>query len=251
MIACLTHSGMPKEEGFQLLRKAVFLIVVLLCLFSTIVIFAESLPDLVERVEPAIVFIQTFDNYGHQLNMGSGFFINPYGELVTCRHVLKDACKASVETSSGQKFWICKVTGLNSELDLVKVQIESPPVPLPYLEISPESPRKGERIFVFGNPRGYRFTVSDGIIAAFHELSIGKTIQVTAAISPGSSGSPVINMKGVVVGVVTCYNDDGQHLNFALPAQLIHTLKIAYPLSMEQLIRNPCDCQVMPPLLIL
>lgn len=235
----------------MLSRIMMLLIVVLIWLGSNVITFAEeSLPELVEKVEPSVVYIKTFDNYGKQLNMGTGFFINPYGELITCRHVLKDACRASVETSNGQEFEISKVTGLSSDLDLVKLEVKSPAKLLPYLEISSATPRKGERIFVLGNPRGYRSVVSEGIVAAFHRQPPVEIIQVTAPISPGSSGSPVLNMSGKVVGIITCYNDTGQHLNFAVPAQLIYSLSTSYPLTVEQLMRNPCDCLVMPPLIL-
>ncbi len=88
---------------------------------------------------------------------------------------------------------------------------------------------------MIGNPCGYRFVVSEGIVAAFQDLSIGRTIQVTAPIGPGSSGSPVVNANGKAVGIINLYNDSGQNLNFALPARLIFSLALDNPVSLEEL----------------
>lgn len=229
-----------------ILRMAVTLILLMAPVF---VVAAESLPDLVARTEPAVVLIRTFDRNGSPLRIGSGFFISPEGELVTSRHVLNNAHKASAETADGNKYWISRVTGINPAFDLVKMKVVNPVGPTPYLEISGNLPRKGEAVFVLGNPCSYCFVVSEGIVAGFQDLSVGRTIQVTAPIGPGSSGSPVLNMDGRVIGVINLYNDSGQHLNFALPASLIHTLALDVPVSLEQLSKPEFYYQVIQPLL--
>jgi serine protease Do len=85
----------------------------------------------------------------------------------------------------------------------------------------------GQEIIVVGGPYGFENTVSDGIVSAIRE----NRTQITAPISPGSSGGPVVNMKGEVIGVVSNQILVGQNLNFAIPACLIPTLK---PASSEQ-----------------
>jgi S1-C subfamily serine protease len=90
------------------------------------------------------------------------------------------------------------------------------------LPVSPAPPRVGEKVVVIGTPLGLAQTVSDGIVSAIREVpGFGKIIQMTAPISPGSSGSPVLNMKGEVVGVVTFLLVAGQNLNFAIPGDRI------------------------------
>jgi tetratricopeptide (TPR) repeat protein len=80
---------------------------------------------------------------------------------------------------------------------------------------------------VIGNPFGLEGSVSNGIVSAVREISgYGKIIQITAPISPGSSGSPVVNMFGQVIGVASLQAEEGQSLNFAVPAERISHLKI-------------------------
>jgi tetratricopeptide (TPR) repeat protein len=87
-------------------------------------------------------------------------------------------------------------------------------------------PKVAERIIVYGSPMGLEKTVSDGIISAIREVpGYGKLIQITAPISPGSSGSPVLNMQGEVIGIATFQFIEGQNLNFAIPSEKIANLK--------------------------
>ena len=98
-------------------------------------------------------------------------------------------------------------------------------VPLPIVKAAPQ---EGESIVVIGNPYGLEGSVSNGIVSAVREISgYGKIIQITASISPGSSGSPVVNMAGQVIGVATLQAAEGQNLNFAVPAERISQLKIS------------------------
>ena len=97
-------------------------------------------------------------------------------------------------------------------------------VPLPIVRAVPQ---EGEFVVVVGNPYGLEGSVSNGIVSAVREIpGYGKIIQITAPISPGSSGSPVVNMLGQVIGVATLQAAEGQSLNFAVPADRISQLKI-------------------------
>ncbi len=97
-------------------------------------------------------------------------------------------------------------------------------IPLPIVRAVPQ---EGESIFVIGNPFGLEGSVSNGIVSAVREISgYGRIIQITASISPGSSGSPVVNMAGQVIGIATLQAAEGQNLNFAIPAERIAQLKI-------------------------
>ena len=87
-------------------------------------------------------------------------------------------------------------------------------------------PSEGEDIVVIGNPLGLESTVSAGIVSAVRDIpAFGKILQITAPVSPGSSGSPVVNIKGEVIGIATLVIKEGQNLNFAIPSDKIIALK--------------------------
>ncbi len=90
----------------------------------------------------------------------------------------------------------------------------------PFLRVAKTLPEAGDRVLVVGNPEGLERTVSEGIVSAVRNVGdYGNVIQISAPISPGSSGSPVLNLKGEVVGVATFVDKEGQNLNFAVSAE--------------------------------
>jgi tetratricopeptide (TPR) repeat protein len=98
--------------------------------------------------------------------------------------------------------------------------------PINWVKLTKDLPNIAEPVFVIGSPRGLEQTVSEGIVSAVRDLpEKGQMIQITAPISPGSSGSPVVNMKKEVMGVATLYLVGGQNLNFAVPSKHVIALK--------------------------
>jgi tetratricopeptide (TPR) repeat protein len=157
----------------------------------------ENLPTIIKRIEPSTIIVFTYDNKGEFLKLGSGFFISQNGDIITNYHVLQGA-----------------------SLDISSKYVHP-------LSLSTTIPEVGERIIVYGSPLGLEKTVSDGIVSAIREVpGYGKLIQITAPISPGSSGSPVLNMKGEVIGVATFQMIEGQNLNFAIPSERIANLNL-------------------------
>lgn len=202
------------------------LTIVLFCIVASSSFGEESLPALVKRIEPSIVVILTFDQEEKMLGLGSGFFISRNGDIITNYHVLQGARQALVRTSDGKAYPVKKVIAEDREGDLIRISVDVPEGLVSPLPISPSFPEVGERIAVIGTPLGLEKTVSDGIVAAVREVpEFGKIIQLTAPISPGSSGSPVVNMRGEVIGVATFFIVLGQNLNFAIPGERIKGLK--------------------------
>ncbi len=187
----------------------------------------ENLPELVKRVKPAIVAIVTYDAGGVALTTGSGFFLRP-GQVVTNLHVIRGARRCEVKTLDG-KGRIYQVAGLldvDEEGDLALLSVEVPHSRHRASQLATLLPEEGEKIFVIGNPLKLEGSVSDGIVSAVRELpNIGKIIQITAPISHGNSGSPVFNLKGQVVGVVTIKVTNGQNINLAIGAARVRQLQ--------------------------
>jgi len=195
--------------------------------FSLLLISFPALPqtdltDLIKKAEPSIVVILTYDQKGKRLGQGTGFFIAKNGDVISNHHVLQGASRSRVKLSSGEEYTVTRLAAEDPEGDLVRIAVDIPEEKVTPLSISPATPRVGEKVVVIGTPLGLDQTVSDGIVSAIREIpGFGKILQMTAPISPGSSGSPVLNMKGDVVGIATFLLVAGQNLNFAVPAERI------------------------------
>jgi tetratricopeptide (TPR) repeat protein len=208
---------------FAAVKISVFFLAVFA--FAVPVFAQDFLPELVRRIKPSAVAIETFDAKGATLSRGSGFFIAG-DKVITNRHVIEKSSRVTIHSLAGKTYTVRGVLAIDGEGDLALLQIDIPQgiaVPLPIEKIVPQ---EGESIVVVGNPFGLEGSVSNGIVSAVREIpGYGKIIQITAPISPGSSGSPVVNMRGQVIGVATLQAAEGQSLNFAVPSERIAQLK--------------------------
>jgi tetratricopeptide (TPR) repeat protein len=187
---------------------------------------APDLVKLIKHVLPAVVTIMGHDEQGKFTSSGSGFFINGQGRLITNYHVIRNMSYAKVKTRDGKIYPMTMVLAVDKQADLAMCQLDIQGGVPSFLAVSQEVPEVGERVVVIGSPRLLELTVSDGIVSAVRsDTPLGQAIQMTAPISPGSSGGPVINLKGEVVGISTFYRKDGQNLNFAIPGHKILALQ--------------------------
>lgn len=187
---------------------------------------SAGLIRLIQNVQPAVVTIVTYDINGSAADLGSGFFMDAKGHLITNYHVLKGAYSAEVKTRDGRKYPIEWVVAENEEADIIKVKVSIDEKEFHWIKLTDQEPAIGERILVVGSPLGFEQTVSEGIVSAVRDLPlVGKVFQLSAPISPGSSGGPVVNMKGKVVGVISFQAVLGQNLNFAVASQGVLNLK--------------------------
>lgn len=169
---------------------------------------------------------------GERASLGSGFFIRP-GVLLTNYHVIKGMARGFARIAFGsskekRNFRVVRVIGFDEEADLALLSIpEAKKAGIPILPLiaDPKKTEVGETIYALGNPEGLVGTISPGIVSA--ELRSSKQrarLQITAPISHGSSGGPVVNTRGEVIGVAVGSLSEGQNLNFAVPIQLIAPL---------------------------
>jgi len=206
-----------------------FALILLVASFGRASVHAdETLPNLVKRVKPAVVAIATYDASGEALMTGSGFFLRP-GQVVTNLHVIRGAVRAEIKTldGKGKVFPVNGTLAVDEEGDLALLSIEMPLASATRsTELAKDLPDEGETIFVIGNPLKLEGSVSDGIVSAVREVPNSyRIIQITAPISHGNSGSPVFNLKGQVLGVVTVKVTNGQNINLAIAAARVAELK--------------------------
>lgn len=200
------------------------LIVALLTLhlFGPLRTFAQEsggYEQIVEDVMPAIVLVNSYDASGRNLKRGTGFCVTQ-DLFLTNYHVVENASRITIRTNDDRTYPVLPNSIMEkSDLALLKSASEVCARPL---RLASAAPKPGEKIVVVGNPLGLTGTVSDGIVSAIRDSE--DLVQITAPISPGSSGSPVLNLRGEVIGVATLNLKGGQNLNFAVSASHIRTI---------------------------
>ena len=205
------------------IRKHVLIIISVL--LSASFLYAQ-LPtsQIVKKYSPSVVTIIALDQNDQPLSLGTGFFISTEGDIASNHHVLEGSAKAIIKTMDGRKSEVLEIINNDPELDLLiaKTSLKNTsPLPLG----DSDTITVGEEIIAIGNPAGLEGTVSNGIVSGVRKVNGFKFIQITAPISPGSSGGPVFNSTGKVIGIATAFLDIGQNLNFAMPVNYLKSLK--------------------------
>ena len=210
-----------KPRTRRVRRAAMLLVIGLILLFAAGRLLTrggrDDLPGLVKRVQPSVVTVIAYNAMDEMIFQGSGFFMATGGRFLTNYHVLASAARAEVKTAGGRCYPVTGVMAADPDWDLVVAEIAAPMEGLSRLKISGAVPQVGERVAVVGSPLGLEQTLSVGVVSAVRRLASGAYLQISAPVSPGSSGSPVINMAGEVVGVASLQVVKGQNLNFAVP----------------------------------
>jgi len=176
----------------------------------------ETLPELIRRVKPSVVAVITYDAKGEVQMTGSGFFVRQ-NQVLTNMHVIEGAHSVEIRTldGKGKTYAVSGLLNVDDEGDLALLSVNLPADRGRVgLEIASSLPEEGEDVFVIGNPLRLEGSISNGIVSAVREVpNLGEIIQITAPISHGNSGSPLFNMKGQVLGIVTMKVTNGQNIN--------------------------------------
>jgi len=167
------------------------------------------------------------------LSLGTGFYIDDTGTVVTNYHVIEGCTSASVITNDGGTYEVTSVLGYSKELDvaiLSTTRKNSNPA-----ELADKPVATGEAVYALGSSLGLTGTFSEGMVSAAERKVDGVTyIQITTPISSGNSGGPLVNVQGQVVGITSAGFTDGQNLNLAIPISVLNQISRDNPLSMEE-----------------
>ncbi len=177
--------------------------------------------EIAAQSTPAIVTVHTPGG------MGTGFVIRADGWIVTNLHVVAGAEQVFVTLPNKKSFPVLEVVNVSAEHDLVVLRIDAGKLPVLPLGQS-DAVRAGDPIVAIGHPLGLEDTVSNGLVSAVRELDDLTVLQISAPIAPGSSGGPLFNDHGEVIGVATAILRGGQNLNLGLPAKYVQDL-VAHP----------------------
>jgi len=188
---------------------------------------AVELVDVVKAVEPSVVRIDCDSSFG------SGVIVSDEGLVITNYHVIEGTRNVKIETRDGKRFAAAGYLMIEPTHDLAVLKVTGIPAGRA-IRLAPDLPQVGEKVAAFGNPRGFSFSTSEGIVSAIrdgkdiqkavgeaayraHGYAIDATwIQTTAAISGGNSGGPLVTMNSELVGLNTWGLTSGQQLNFAI-----------------------------------
>jgi S1-C subfamily serine protease len=190
-----------------------------LCLASN---GSDVIVDIVKKRSDAVVLIAVESPDGDRL--GSGFAISRDGKIVTNYHVLKGASKVLVKLKNGRAYSPRRIINIDPAKDIAVIQIDKgTPVYFPMGDSNKVI--AGERVLTIGNPQGLESTVADGLISSIRLNDSGmKIFQISVPLSNGSSGGPLIDLNGQVIGITTAAMNDGQNLNFAVPINYVRIL---------------------------
>lgn len=189
--------------------------------------------ELYAYIEPSVGEIVVCDANGDEFGLGSGFFIDDEGTMLTNYHVMEGAHSAEVTTADGVKHSVESVLGFDPAIDLAMIRVDV--TDNTFLMLSEERVRTGETVYAIGSSLGLTSTFSDGIVStASRDYDGVRYIQTTAPISHGNSGGPLVNTHGWVVGINTMSAAEGQNLNFALDIQEVENLDLSHPLTVEE-----------------
>ena len=161
---------------------------------------AQTAQEIAKKAFGSTVLLVMEDGNGQPLSLGSGFIVRD-GEIATNLHVIKGAARGYAKlVGQKRKYDIQGITGVDPDRDLVLLKISA--VGAPALSLgSSDAIQVGESVYAVGNPQGLEGTFSQGIVSSIREVGTDKLLQITAPISPGSSGGPVLNGMAEVVGV--------------------------------------------------
>jgi serine protease Do len=185
----------------------------------------QNVRELVYTLGSAVVQVRTPEG------LGSGFFINPDGFLITNFHVVEGETQISVEVydiKDGQldrkTYKKVRIVALNKFGDLALLHIEDKDAPK-FVSVPLGDSDKvsvGDHVFAIGSPLGLERTVTEGILSTkTREIEGGLYLQTTAQINPGNSGGPLFNLRGEVVGVTNMKVSFGEGLGFAIPVEFV------------------------------
>jgi S1-C subfamily serine protease len=177
-----------------------------------------DLARVIERARPAVVTIHGEGPSGERV-LGSGFVVRQDGMVATSAHVVAGQTALTVTLASGERLSVTGIAAINRARDLAILETDGQELPSLGLGDS-DRVRLGEPVVALGSPLGLEGTVSIGHVSGIRR----DLLQTTAPVSPGSSGGPLVNQAGEVIGVIRATLIGGQNLNFAAAANRLREL---------------------------
>ena len=206
----------------RLFRK----LLILLLVFASCIISPGSLaeaafsenPDAVEQAADSVFMLEVYGSNRSRMAIGSGFIAFENNLIVTNYHVIEGASYIIANSDDEERYPVVSIVATDEELDIAFLRLGSDVSYTP-LVLDPDMDlKRSMRVVAIGSPAGLMNTISIGNISAFYHDSSKDWIQFTAPISSGSSGGPLLNDEGKVIGVTTATYTSAQNVNMAVRA---------------------------------
>ena len=202
------------------MKQGMWSVLVTVVLLFAVAVHAKTASEVFDAVSSSIVVIRTYDAKGKNLELGSGVVLASELIATNC-HVIEDAAKIRVAYRG--KEYPATLQHSDSDRDICILAISG--LKAPAVVIGSTSRLKvGARVYAIGAPHGLELTLSEGIISSLRPVEGGRYLQISAPISPGSSGGGLFDEGGQLIGLTTFYLAEGQQLNFAVPVEWISEL---------------------------
>ena len=184
----------------------------------------DSAAEIFAKQSDAIVLIAALNKNKKNSRLGSGFIVSEDGQIITNYHIVKKAKKIFVKLKNNRVYNHVRLISFDSGKDIAVLKIDARHLKKVQLGNSSEV-KIGQRVITIGNPLGLESSIADGLISSLREDERGHTIlQISVPLSSGSSGGPLFNLDGEVVGITTASLLNGQNLNFAVPINYARSL---------------------------
>lgn len=210
------------HSGFAYISYRTRLLVLLALALAPVLDAQELKPEEIYRsLLPSVATLHVENQAGEKF-VGTAFLACKPGLAVTAWHVIHDARKVTAKFADGKTVHVLGVVDKNEKRDLALVRLEQAGAPLVKLCVT--NPLPGARAYVIGAPKGFDFSISDGLVSQIQTVDGFRQYQVSCPISAGNSGGPIVNDRGEVMGVTSWSKLDAQNLNFAIPSQYLAEL---------------------------
>lgn len=176
-----------------------------------------SAGEIYKSASPSVVLIEMYDEKGEVSKTGSGFIVSATGAILTNYHVIAHSKRATVRLANQDAYDTVDVLDFDKRKDIALIKIKA--IDLPYLRLGRSSQVEvGDKVYSLSNPLGlFQNSLSEGIVSGIRQGDGYRYFQMSAPISHGSSGGPIFNANGEVIGIAVATLEEGQNLNFAVP----------------------------------
>ena len=178
--------------------------------------FSQDVSLMYNRVIKSVVTINTGNS------LGSGFFVSE-NIIATNYHVVEGSSSATCHLlNSNTEYIIEGYVAVDKQADLILLKVKG--LNRDAIKVKKEDVKVGSQVYAIGSPEGMEGTITDGLVSSKRDLNGKKLVQISAPISHGSSGGPVVDINGELIGVSVSRHKDGQNLNFAIPVSYLNLL---------------------------